>query len=204
MLPSTRTPEGDPLKCLICGGEHLVLTSCPPGDSVCPSCGSHSWMPKPEQQEVIAPSQIPHQVRTLVRTLVDQLRLSSTRTELGNHLVIGLVKCLAANGAMLWIYREQGSDGQRAMELCAFNGLAKGCEFAEEVSTTNQESMRIEVIQSVERLLIGVPLRTRNGVTGVIEVVQRATHNSDARTGYLRFILSMVAVVESCRALGND
>ena len=134
MTISTRTPEGDPLKCSICGSEHFVLTSWPPGDSVCPSCGAHSWIPNP----------IP--------------------------------------------------------ELIAFNGKPKDCEFAEEIATTGESAMRMVVIHSVESLLIGVPLKTRSGPTAIIEVVQRATSHPDARTGYLRFVRSMAAVVESCPA----
>lgn len=47
MLPSTRTPEGEPLRCGICGASSNVLTSHPPGDSVCPVCGSHAWLSLP-------------------------------------------------------------------------------------------------------------------------------------------------------------
>ncbi len=196
MIISTRTPEGEPHKCLICGSEHFVLTSWPPGDSVCPSCGAHSWIPKSNPDNVNPTSQI----RDQVRTLVDQLRLSSTKIELGNYLVNGMVNCLAANSAILWISREQESNSQHPLELIASIGKPKGCEFAEEVATTKQDAMRMVVIHSVESLLIGVPLKTRSGTTAVIEVVERATFHPDARTGYLRFVRSMAAVVESCQA----
>ena len=56
--------------------------------------------------------------------------------------------------------------------------------------------MRMVVIHSVESLLIGVPLKTRSGPTAIIEVVQRATSHPDARTGYLRFVRSMAALVD--------
>lgn len=196
MTISTRTPEGDPLKCSVCGSEHFVLTSWPPGDSVCPSCGAHSWIPKSNPDNVFPTSQI----RNQVRTLVDQLRLSSTKVELGNYLVNGMVNCLRANSAIFWISKGQESDRQHPLELVAFNGKPKGCEFAVEVATTRQAAMRMVVIHSVESLLIGVPLKTRCGTTAVIEVVQRATFHPDARTGYLRFVRSMAALVESCSA----
>ena len=196
MTISTRTPEGDPLKCSICGSEHFVLTSWPPGDSVCPSCGAHSWIPKSNPDKVIPTSQI----RNQVRTLVDQLRLSSTKIELGNYLVNGMITCLAANSAILWISKEQESDWQPPLKLIAFVGKLNGCEFAAEVATTKQATMRMTVIHSVESLLIGVPLKTRIGTSGVIEVVQRATIHPDARAGNLRFVSSMAALVESCPA----
>ena len=196
MTISTRTPEGDPLKCSICGSEHFVLTSWPPGDSVCPSCGAHSWIPKPIPANVNPTSEI----RNQVRTLVDQLRLSSTKVELGNYLVNGIVDCLSAKSAFLWISKGHEADRHPPLELFAFNGKPKDCEFAEEIATTREPAMRMVVIHSVESLLIGVPLKTRSGPTAIIEVVQRATSHPDARTGYLRFVRSMAAVVESCPA----
>ncbi len=196
MTISTRTPEGDPLKCSICGSEHLLLTSWPPGDSVCPSCGAHSWIPKSKPEDVNPTSQI----RNQVRTLVDQLRLSSTKVELGIYLVNGMVDCLRAKSAILWISKGHEADRHHPLELIAFNGKPKDCEFAEEIATTREPAMRMVVIQSVESLLIGVPLKTRSGTTAVIEVVQRATSHPDVRTGYLRFVRSMAALVESCSA----
>ncbi|MEZ6120589.1 MAG: hypothetical protein R3C28_28985 [Pirellulaceae bacterium] len=41
---STRTPEGQPLECRICGKTSIVLISDPPGDVVCPHCGCFDWI----------------------------------------------------------------------------------------------------------------------------------------------------------------
>jgi acyl carrier protein len=40
MTISSRTPEGDPHHCSICGGVVVMEPSEPLGDSVCPRCGS--------------------------------------------------------------------------------------------------------------------------------------------------------------------
>src|SRR5688572_24901284 len=40
MSISSRTPEGDPHRCAICGGRVFTEASLPLGDSVCPRCGS--------------------------------------------------------------------------------------------------------------------------------------------------------------------
>lgn len=40
----TSTDEGFPIKCEICGASSLVNVSRPPGDSVCPACGSFLWV----------------------------------------------------------------------------------------------------------------------------------------------------------------
>jgi hypothetical protein len=45
MRTSSRTPDGQPVRCPVCGAQSTVLVSTPPGDSVCPACGSHIWVP---------------------------------------------------------------------------------------------------------------------------------------------------------------
>lgn len=43
MVISSRTPEGHPFRCPICGQAAALDVSLPPGDSICPSCGELLW-----------------------------------------------------------------------------------------------------------------------------------------------------------------
>ena len=43
MLISSRTPEGLPNRCPICGGEFDLEPSLPTGDAPCPQCGHLLW-----------------------------------------------------------------------------------------------------------------------------------------------------------------
>ena len=43
MEPSTRTPEGEPNRCPVCGKSLQIEPSRPPGDAPCPHCGSLLW-----------------------------------------------------------------------------------------------------------------------------------------------------------------
>lgn len=43
----TRTPEGEPNQCPICGKTMVLEPSVPPGDAPCPHCGSLVWFPRP-------------------------------------------------------------------------------------------------------------------------------------------------------------
>jgi nitrogen PTS system EIIA component len=43
MIPSSRTPEGVPNRCPVCGSSIRIEPSDPPGDAPCPSCGSLLW-----------------------------------------------------------------------------------------------------------------------------------------------------------------
>src|SRR4051794_32096778 len=45
MQPSTRTPEGQPNRCPICGKRFVLEPSIPAGDAPCPHCGSLVWFP---------------------------------------------------------------------------------------------------------------------------------------------------------------
>ena len=43
MIPSSRTPEGEPNYCPLCGHEVRVDVSYPAGDAPCPYCGHLLW-----------------------------------------------------------------------------------------------------------------------------------------------------------------
>jgi len=43
MEPSTRTPEGEPNRCPVCGKRLQIEPSRPPGDAPCPHCGHLLW-----------------------------------------------------------------------------------------------------------------------------------------------------------------
>jgi len=44
-MASTRTPEGQPNRCPVCGAAFLLEHSRPAGDACCPVCGSLVWLP---------------------------------------------------------------------------------------------------------------------------------------------------------------
>jgi hypothetical protein len=44
MLPSTRTPEGEPIRCSVCGSVSRVDACYPANDSVCPVCGTFALL----------------------------------------------------------------------------------------------------------------------------------------------------------------
>src|SRR5689334_5883249 len=46
MPSSTRTPEGEPNQCPVCGKVFALEPSIPLGDAPCPHCGSLVWFPR--------------------------------------------------------------------------------------------------------------------------------------------------------------
>src|SRR5262245_63759521 len=50
MTISSRTPEGSPNRCPVCGADFRTEPSRPPGDAPCPQCGHLLWFgPAPAQ-----------------------------------------------------------------------------------------------------------------------------------------------------------
>src|SRR5688500_13749757 len=43
MVPSSRTPEGSPNRCPVCGNFLVIEPSQPLGDAPCPTCGHLLW-----------------------------------------------------------------------------------------------------------------------------------------------------------------
>ena len=54
MSISSRTPEGLPNRCPVCGVDLIIDPSIPPGDAPCPNCGSLLWF-KADQQQIRDP-----------------------------------------------------------------------------------------------------------------------------------------------------
>ena len=60
MEPSSRTPEGQPKRCPVCGHAVRIDPSRPPGDAPCPHCGHLLWFGKREhrrEQDKLTPRQ---------------------------------------------------------------------------------------------------------------------------------------------------
>jgi anti-anti-sigma factor len=53
MVISTRTPEGQPGRCPICGAVLKVEPSDPPGDAPCPCCGHLVWFTVDESADIL-------------------------------------------------------------------------------------------------------------------------------------------------------
>jgi eukaryotic-like serine/threonine-protein kinase len=77
MEPSTRTPEGEPNCCPVCGKSLCIEPSRPPGDAPCPHCGHLLWFEPSIVRESTAPERL-HDVATdvSVKSFWDLLRQS--------------------------------------------------------------------------------------------------------------------------------
>jgi hypothetical protein len=203
--PSSRTPEGSPVHCPLCGAESRIELSDPPGDSVCPICGCHLWgFGDPAEQEVRASLQMMEEAKAKIQSNVNaftEIVTSSTSLPaVGNALVECLTTSLAAYGAMFWIKRRKRW-WRRRWHLVSCIGEIDSTEFIASVVASGESSMCEQVREAKTVLLIGVPLIKAGELCGVIEVVQRADSPPATRRGYLRFVSQMASLVAETKAL---
>jgi len=125
---------------------------------------------------------------------------------LGAHLVDGLVDCLDSYGAVLWLTNKNAVSDDQPLILIASKGEIFSHDFANTVIRDEHPIMRTEGKPNGERLLIGVPIgsRGRVGKRGVVVVAQDSTTPSDTRNALLRFVRSLVAVVEGSRSFVQE
>lgn len=71
---SSRTPEGTPNHCPLCGGEICVEPTRPPGDAPCPNCGTLLWFYRDASGARFFPSDEVDAIRErIISTICDNL-----------------------------------------------------------------------------------------------------------------------------------
>lgn len=198
MCPSSRTPEGEHLRCRVCGARHRVDVANPPGDSVCPSCGAHAWFQSPSHSIETTKTRI----REQVHEFAELCRSTPPITRLAESLVSVVTNCLAAHGAILWLPRKQGWWSRTTtLRPMAYVGATDSSTFAYDVHSSGQPKLRSGTVADRDTLLIGVPVLRDQRVVGVIEVLQRGGRSLATQRGYLRFVCHMAEIVAGCRSV---
>lgn len=163
---TTRTPEGEPLRCSICGEVNLVLVSSPPSDSVCPCCGAFSWI-KIEQDLEPFLSQYD---RAMLPSLLDRIRTSATRNQVCRLLADGISLLLRPESIRVSTIEGNESDGVHLV-LQAHRGheanQTLGADMVNRIKETNTV-MRYKA-NDVDILVLPI-IRQDRSLAGVIEV----------------------------------
>jgi|GEM_PF-1400053 len=69
---SSRTPEGSPNKCPLCGADIQIEPSIPTGDAPCPNCGGLLWFAVMDDQPLLFGATESRQVRQALQRLFSE------------------------------------------------------------------------------------------------------------------------------------
>ena len=163
----------------------------PPGDSVCPVCGSHLWI-----SSILEDAQYTKfAIRSFVSELTKRVADRDFSDDACRYLVSGLKNSLAAHGAILWSTRARILPFLPRKPILKWStGQTDTSVFAAEIISAKHEIQRSAVLDGKSCLLLGVPLIVSGRVFGAIEIVQRDVESVAVRRGYMRF-LSQIAQV---------
>lgn len=191
MLPVTRTPEGEPLRCKVCGAASMIEVSRPPNDSVCPVCGALAWMDLPMK---LNPKEV---IQAFVSELKTIINSRSSRPVVARCLVKGLAHSLAAHGVALWsVEKRHWWSSNLTVDADAIVGEDTSMEFAIEVARQGREIVRSDRLEDRECLRIGIPIVRKNRVVAVIDVAQRSQASPEVIQGYMRFTREIARELE--------
>lgn len=202
MIPSSRTPEGDHLRCYLCNAIAWIEASRPTGDVTCPSCGTLNWVGSPGE---FAIERVKAVIRSLVAEIATLVAENAPREKLAKRLVEVLPPCLAAHGAMLWrcSRRHWWSRGRKVIVECTYGDVDLSQPFAQQIA--NDLDHKSVLIEDNNRnvLMIGIPVVVGTNTVAVIQILQRLSPSDAARRGYIRFTEQLAGMVAASEAFAN-
>lgn len=208
MTPSSRTPEGSPHRCNVCGKSVLLDDASPVRDATCPYCGSLIWL---------ARSSNIGDVRGRIRILAQEIESLSNATVSMAEVAIGMlsriVTAVGARGGVIW----RQSSGDEPTIFCSI-GIARSepetvigkehTAFVRHVFLASGDDFAVGpgellaegVTNPCDFLLICCRFTTPRMPTGMVEVLQRADTPIQAQPGFLQFVQQMTKYLARSRA----
>ena len=204
MVISSRTPDGLPNYCPICGKPVVVEPSTESLDATCPHCGCLMWFSKAHRSPK-------HEVKHHIRQLVDEIRsipkYYSAPLDVAREFSTALITTMAAPGSILWaasqlkpplpIYvanRGLLNTIPHTFNVAAIQHVRRTSEQlcllpGEEFDTTDAAQ------NTTDHLHIFTPIinADESAPRAVLQIVQRATASPAAQRGYARFTRAMCA-----------
>lgn len=208
MTISSRTPEGAPNRCPVCGNPLTIEHSLDTHDGCCPHCGSLVWLSSANPIEAAK-----GQIRAGVEHLRALAKTTTDRSELYSALASGLVEVLAAQSAAVWATSPSGlvchgmaglpCDEQSLRGAAHLQLLTRVADSGAPIILRPDEAPTIvnDDRYAIESLLIACPIRRRGESVAVVEVFQRPGARLGTQRGYLRFVAQMCELASESRVL---
>ncbi len=196
MLPATRTPEGEPFRCEVCGTLNRVDVSRPLGDSVCVACGSFALVVN--HKDALNPN-----CREVINASIDKVfgigKSRQPLNQVGLKVARELSRCLAARGVRIHLAKKPHWWSWRlGLNVVAAIGELPEDSVAQKVIRTKREVMQEVTCLGGTTLFIAVPVSQGVQLKGVIEVIQRTQGDETTRKGYLKYLQMMAEAIAPC------
>jgi hypothetical protein len=217
MEPSSRTPEGEPNRCPICGNDLQIEPSRPPGDAPCPHCGYLLWFQAPTRRpddRLIEHTR--RQIQSLVQEIAQLSNQSLARDQYYGEFLGRVVAALAAVRGAVWTLNDDGRLALRYQLNLATVNLgdeesltrhslllyhALGCSQGTVVAPHSGFGDDDRAGNLTDYLLVIAPLKTNVEMVGLVEVFQRGDAAPNVQKGYLRFLNQMCELAGDSVAL---
>ena len=187
---TTRTPEGEPLKCSICGEVNLVLVSSPASDSVCPCCGAFSWI---KIERDLSPF-LSQRDRAMLPPLLDRIRTSASRNQVCRLLADGISLLLKPESIRVSTM-EQNETDEVSLVLQAHRGQeANQTLEADILNRLKDTNTAIRYKANVTSVLVLPIIRQDRSLAGIIEIEQNDCLPENRIEEQIRVVSSIGAV----------
>lgn len=211
MNVSSRTPEGVPNHCTVCGHRFTLSPSIPPGDVPCPNCGSLVWCTSFKELDPAIANETKKAIREAIKR-IDELSASTVPfVTMATKFITEVVNCLAAYAGAFWfvendsfrpavlINREMLDDGPPGFDSfrrSALERTRREC-LTLQFPPVSERRHYIEPLNPSRYLMLysPIPWRSQAHPFSIIEVIQRPTQSLGARAGYKCFLNEMVAKI---------
>jgi hypothetical protein len=189
MKPASRTPEGEPNWCPICGHEVRLEPSRPPGDAPCPYCGHLLWFAAPKRAETSRRAETLEVFKAWTQRVAQ-----SPDDRYFEELVLWLVKFMAARAGAVWIPTEKGAKLRCCHGDAEFAATPSDQEahshLLRQVATDGRASVgRSPVSAGTEgSLLLAVPVKQEQRIKAIVEIVQHPGASWEVQQRNLRYL----------------
>ena len=220
MKPSSRTPEGEPNRCPVCGHRVIIEPSEGTFDATCPYCGCLLWFdrdggftPDMSLADKSRFGNTRRQIRSLVLQIANLSKTNVPDEEYYQQFLPRVVSALAAHAGAVWTF---GRDGQLALrhqiglekaklgeslQRQAQHARLLGRVFAdgqdmlvpphERLYDQDRVEQETPAVNPTDFLLVFGLLKADQQTVGLVEVFQRTEAALTTQRGYLRFVAQM-------------
>lgn len=212
---SSRTPEGGPYRCDVCGKVSSIATYSSVGDATCPHCGSLLWISDAMRRDERVRADPRARILALVNELAAESQLSITPAAMLHSFLKRTIGAVGARAGIAWdaskreIKLLQAYPSEHAW-LSRLNHpvhlrylRAMAAEPPEEAIIVPDDELTACFDESTRCMVILASFRTPVISNGIIEVLQRPDTPVQARHGFQQFVQQMVGYLVRSKALNT-